>query len=109
MTSSSSSSGALEAVERILNRGGADDDVLQQVVDALHERTAAWAGIAFVEQDRLELRMSAGGTEPADLQRHPVDWQGSTIAEHWASAEAATALFARNAVIVSPYSLPQTR
>jgi hypothetical protein len=103
MTSSSSSSGALEAVERILNRGGDADDVLRQVVDTLHERAAAWVGIAFVEQRRLELGPSAGGTKPADLQRHPVDWKGRTIAELWASAEADSALCARIAVIVSPY------
>ena len=39
---SRSSSGALEAVERILNRGGDADAVLLQVVEALHQRAAAW-------------------------------------------------------------------
>jgi hypothetical protein len=34
----SSASGALEAVERIVDRGGDADDVLREVVTALHER-----------------------------------------------------------------------
>jgi hypothetical protein len=102
---SSSSSGALEAVERILNRGGEADDVLRQVVVALHSRAASWVGIAFVEEGRLELGPSTGGAKPADHQRHPVDWKGQTIAELWTSADADSALCARVAVIVSPYCL----
>jgi L-methionine (R)-S-oxide reductase len=49
--------GALEAVERILNRGGDADDVLRQVVDVLHDRCAhySWVGIYFVEGDELVL------------------------------------------------------
>jgi len=31
--------GALEAVDRILNRGGTDEDVLRSVVEAVRERT----------------------------------------------------------------------
>ncbi len=103
---SPSSSGALEAVERILNRGGDAHDVLRQVVDVLHARAAAWVGIAFVAEGRVELRLSAGGTKPDEHQRHPVDWQGQTIAELWTSSDADPALCARVAVIVSPYCLP---
>jgi L-methionine (R)-S-oxide reductase len=49
--------GALEAVERILNRGGDADDVLRQVVDVLHDRCEqyTWVGIYFVEGDDLVL------------------------------------------------------
>jgi len=100
---SRSSSGALEAVERILNRGGEPDDVLREVVDTLHERAAAWVGIAFVEEGRLELGPSAGGAPPEDHQRYAVHWQGRPIAELWTSAEADPVLCARVAVIVSPY------
>ena len=101
---SSSSSGALEAVERILNRGGEPGDVLQQVVDALHARTSAWVGIAFVEDDGLTLGPSAGGSAPpAKPQRHPIVRQRQTVAELWTTDNADHALFARVAVIVSPY------
>jgi len=100
---SRSSSGALEAVERILNRGGEPDDVLREVVEALHERAAYWVGIAVFEEGRLELGPSAGGPTPEDHQRYAVQWQGHPIAELWTSAEADPALCARIAVIVSPY------
>jgi hypothetical protein len=99
---SSSSSGALEAVERILNRGGEPDGVLRQVVAALHERTGAWVAIAFVS----ELGPNAGGEKPEHHQRHPIVWEGKTVAELWASNGADPALCARVAVIVSPYCVP---
>jgi L-methionine (R)-S-oxide reductase len=49
--------GAIEAVERILNRGGDADDVLRQVVDVLHDRCGhySWVGIYLVEGDDLVL------------------------------------------------------
>jgi hypothetical protein len=99
---SSSSSGALEAVERILNRGGEPDDVLRQVLAALHERTGAWVAIAFDS----EVRASAAGPKPDTVHRYPVAWQGQTIAELWTSPEADSTLCARVAVIVSPYCAP---
>jgi hypothetical protein len=96
---SSSSSGALEAVERILNRGGEPDEVLRQVVAALHERTGAWVAIAFAS----EIGASAGGQKPQDYQRHPIAREGQTVAELWTNSDADPALCARVAVIVSPY------
>jgi L-methionine (R)-S-oxide reductase len=50
-------SGALEAVDRILNRESEADEVLRQTVDVLHERFAhySWVGIYFVEGDDLVL------------------------------------------------------
>ena len=49
--------GALEAVERILNRGGDADDVLRRVVEALHDRCRhySWVGIYLVEGNELVL------------------------------------------------------
>jgi GAF domain-containing protein len=48
--------GALEAVERIVNRGEADE-VLRAVVDVLHDRFAhySWVGIYLVEGGELAL------------------------------------------------------
>jgi GAF domain-containing protein len=53
----SSYSGALEAIDRILNRGGDADDVLRAVVDVLHDRFEhySWVGIYLVEGDELAL------------------------------------------------------
>ena len=49
MTSRRELGGALEAVERVLNRGGEADDVLRQVVAILHERLGRYVRISFVE------------------------------------------------------------
>jgi L-methionine (R)-S-oxide reductase len=60
--------GAQEAVDRILNRGGSDTELLQDVVDALAERVEhySWIGIYLVE----------GG----DLVLGP--WRGPQATEH---------------------------
>jgi hypothetical protein len=80
--STPSASGALEAVDRILNRGGDADDVLRQVVAALHERGGyAWAGIFFVEDGDLSLGPAAGEPDGAHRTSVPVRWQNERIAE----------------------------
>ena len=52
-----SHSGALEAIDRILNCGGQADEVLQAAVDVLHDRFEhySWVGIYLVEGDDLVL------------------------------------------------------
>jgi hypothetical protein len=78
----SSTDAALEAIDRILNRGGDADDVLRDVVAALHERAGyPWAGIYFLEQDELTLGPQAGTPDEAHRTRTPVTWQGERIAE----------------------------
>jgi L-methionine (R)-S-oxide reductase len=49
--------GALEALDRIVNRGGDADDVLRETVDLLHDRFDhfSWVGIYLVEGDELVL------------------------------------------------------
>jgi len=49
--------GALEAVERVLNREGEADEVLRQTVEILHDRFEhySWVGIYLVEGDDLVL------------------------------------------------------
>ena len=78
----SSGSGALEAVERVLNRGGDADDVLRDVVAAVHERGGyAWAGILFVEGGDLVLGPEAGEPDEPRRSTTPVVWQGTRVAE----------------------------
>jgi L-methionine (R)-S-oxide reductase len=50
-------SGALEAVDRILNRESEADEVLRQTVEVLHDRFDhySWVGIYLVEGDDLVL------------------------------------------------------
>jgi L-methionine (R)-S-oxide reductase len=49
--------GALEAVDRILNRETEADEILRQTVDLIHDRFGhySWVGIYFVEGDDLVL------------------------------------------------------
>jgi hypothetical protein len=75
-------SGALEAIDRILNRGGDADDVLREVVAALHEHAGyAWAGILFVEGDTLALGPEAGAERAEERTRLPVSYRGERVAE----------------------------
>ena len=61
--------GALEAVDRILNREPEPDEVLRQTVAAVHERVGhySWVGISFVEEGTLVLGPSAGERGGAEL------------------------------------------
>ncbi|HUJ56169.1 MAG TPA: hypothetical protein VLW49_09310 [Gaiellaceae bacterium] len=80
--SSGSASGAVEAIDRILNRGGDADDVLREVVRSLHERAGyAWAGILFVEDGELVLGPEAGEADESRREAVPVVWQGTRVAE----------------------------
>ena len=92
-------------VEEILERGGDADDVLRDVVDALHTGGAGWVGIAFVEGERLELGPSAGGERPDALQRHPVEWRGTRVAELQSGEDADPQQLARVAALIAPYCL----
>ena len=101
--------GALEAVERILNRGGDADDVLRAVVAAIEERIPhfAWVGIAFMEEGRFELGPEAGGGDGEEL-RAVVTFEGVPVAE-LVVRRTETAddrpFLERVATLVSPYCL----
>jgi len=71
--------GALDAVDRILNRGGDADEVLRAVVDALHTRGIAYVALRFVEGDRLVEGPSAG--EPAPALSVPIVYKGDRVGE----------------------------
>ena len=106
--STPSTTGALEAGDRILNRGGDADDVLRQVVAALHERAGyAWAGLFFVEGDALALGPAAGEPDESQRTTTPVRWQGEPVAELAVDGAAPgdTAFLERVAVLVSGHCL----
>jgi hypothetical protein len=78
----SSTNGALEAIDRILNRGGDADDILREVVAALHKEAGyAWAGIYFLEGGELALGPQAGTPDESRRTSVPVTWQGDRVAE----------------------------
>ena len=104
----SSTSGALEAIDRILNRGGDADDILRRVVAALHEEAGyAWAGIYFLEGGELALGPQAGTPDASRRTSVPVAWQGDRVAELVVddAPEEDRMLLERVAVLVSGHCL----
>ena len=101
--------GALEAVERILNRGGDADDVLRDVVAAVQERIPHFVrvGIAFMEEGRLELGPEAGSGTGEEI-RALVTFEGAPVAElvvHRTATEDDLPFLERVATMISPYCL----
>src|SRR5712691_10605675 len=74
--------GALEAVDRILNRGGDADDVLRELVDLLHDRfdRYSWVGISFVEGEELALGPWRGKESAAPATGFPIRFEGEQVA-----------------------------
>jgi hypothetical protein len=103
--------GAIEAVERLLNRGGDADDVLRAVVRTLHERLPhlerVW--IEFIEKDQRVTGPSAGETAHEHPRTFPVRFQGAEVAllavPDAVLADADAAMLERVATIVAPYCL----
>jgi putative methionine-R-sulfoxide reductase with GAF domain len=82
MTSKSDSlRGALEAIERILNRGGDSDDVLRAVIEAIEQRLpqVEWAALLFVERGELVLGPSAGADAGGVRLELPVRYDGQRV------------------------------
>lgn len=71
--------GALEAIDRILNRGGDADDVLRAVLAALHDRAVAYAAIRFVEDGGLVDGPSIG--DRTEALTTPIVYRGEQVGE----------------------------
>ena len=101
--------GALEAIDRILNRGGDADDVLRAVVGVLRERGGyAWVGVSFVEAERLVLGPCAGDPDEAHRTRLPIDFRGRRVGELAVDGGASAddrAFLERVALLISPHCL----
>jgi hypothetical protein len=100
------SSHSLEALDRILERGGEPDDVLRSIVHALTEDPEiSWAGIAFLEDDKVMLGPSAGNTDESKRARVPIAYRGTKVGELWIDGDADRALLERIALLISGYVL----
>jgi hypothetical protein len=104
VTSDAARRGALDALDRILGRGGDADEVLHETVAVLG-RLYPYAAISFVEEGELVPGPSHG--EPRESVRtRPIAYQGRKVAELTAAAEADDDPFLdRVATLVSAHCL----
>ena len=89
------SAAALEAVERILNRGGEPDAVLRAVLEALRARGVSYAAIRFGRGD-----LASG--EAADAVEAPIVFEGAEVGTLTLSTGDG-AFIARVATLISSY------
>ena len=69
--------GALEAVERILNRGGEAEDVLRAVLEALRSRGISFAQVQLGGPDGLGAGFAVA--EHGDVVGVPVVYEGAEV------------------------------
>jgi acyl-CoA thioester hydrolase len=104
---SSTASGTVEAVERIVNREGEADEILRQTVAAIARRLGTFCGVRFVEDGTMASGPSAGGEATAGTVV-PVSYDGVKVAEIVVGAALGAddrAALDRIALLVSPYCL----
>ena len=104
-----SHSGALEAIDRILDRGGDADEVLRQVVAVLHGLDDySWVGISFVEEGELVLG-PAQGERTAEPTTIPISYENNVVAEFGVVASKLgtddRAFLERVALLIAPHCL----
>ena len=105
----SADGGALEAIDRILDRGGEADEVLRGVVAVLHGLDDySWVGISFVEGGELVLGPAQGERKgkPTAIR---ISYEGNVVAELGVIAGEVKAedreFLERVALLISPYCL----
>jgi hypothetical protein len=98
------SAGALDAVDRILNRGGAPVEVLHAVAGTLVERGGcAWAAILLADGGELVPAAYAGEERPDERARIAIVFGGDKVGELAADGCDDHAFLERVALVVSPY------
>jgi putative methionine-R-sulfoxide reductase with GAF domain len=96
----------LEALDRILNRGGDADEVVRAVVRLLiGEPTIRWAGIRFLEGDTLVLGPEAGEPDESRRVQTPIVYRSDVVGELVTDGEAEAAFLARVATLISAHVL----
>ena len=103
--------GALEAVERILNRGGEADDVLRDVASAIHARFPHYSSVGIYPMKGSDLVLRpCDRPQATERVQIPIAYHGRAVGEiHVDSDERAAfgpddrAFLERVATLVSPY------
>jgi hypothetical protein len=99
-----SASDLLEAVERIVDRDGDPEDVLQHAVTAIVERGGAlWAAVLVNDEGELILGPHAGVAEPGARRQAPIVRDGARIGELAVDGLDDQPLIERIAAALSPY------
>ena len=97
--------GAIEAVERIINRETEADAILRQTVDAVSERLSLPLAVCFPEVDRWIVGLSAGGfAERVDGEE--IRFRGEPVADLSSGREldgVTRSALVRIAVLISPF------
>jgi len=93
------------SVEEIVGAGGDADDVLRAVVSELVEGGCVWAGIWFVEGERLELGPEAGTPDESRRVRVPIRFREERVGELGVDGTPDAAFVQRVAALISPYVL----
>jgi hypothetical protein len=94
----------LQAVDRIIDRGGDSADVLQAAVTALVEGGGAkWAAVLFNDEGELLVGPHAGVAEPGERRRAPIVLEGARLGELAVDGLDDLPLIARVASLISPY------
>ena len=93
------------SIDEIVAAGGDADDVLRAVVAELVEGGCAWAGIWFVEGERLELGPEAGAPDETRRLRVPIEFRDERVGELGVDGPSESALIERVAALISPYVL----
>ena len=106
MTADQARTGALEALDRVLNRGGDADDVLRETLRILHA-LYPYVGIRFVEEGALVAGPSVGAAAAAAAEEVPIVYGGIEVARLDVAGAAPDdrAFLERVALLVSPYCL----
>ena len=98
--------GVVDAVDRILNRGGDADDVLRAVVAVLVERGAArWAGILFAEGEEFVLGPQTGEPDEARRLDVPIVYRGEQVGVLTTDGARDVELLERVATLISAHVL----
>jgi hypothetical protein len=92
--------GALEAVERILNRGGSAYEVLSAVLEALHARGVASGKVRLAKNGRLVDGPTVGSEAEGIVW--PVFYEGTEVGSLELAVDDAV-FVERVATLISPY------